>query len=118
MQYAHARIASVLRKAGEERSPRRCAEARPRPQLHPAERALVKKLLAFPRRSPRRPSAARRTAIATYALELAQEFTAFYRDCQVVGEPERVVPAGAVGRHAADDRPALDLLGVSAPDEM
>src|SRR5204862_211475 len=50
---------------------------------------LIKKLLAFPgevaeaaaKRAPHR--------MATYALELAQAFTAFYRDCRVVGaEPE------------------------------
>ena len=45
--------------------------------------------------------------IAVYALELAQEFTAFYRDCQVVGRDARggrVVPDRAVGGRAADDR--------------
>ena len=66
------------------------------------------KLLAFPdevaeaaeRRAPHR--------IAAYALELAQVFTAFYRDCQVVGaEPAgaRGLAPAAVGRDAADDRP-------------
>ena len=89
--------------------------------LHPAERALVLKLLAFPaeveeaaeRRAPHR--------IATYALELAQEFTAFYRDCKVVGaeppEAEAFRLALCVGSQRTIAR-ALDLLGVSAPDEM
>ena len=90
-------------------------------ELHPSERALVKKLLAFPeevaeaaeRRAPHR--------IAAYALDLAQVFTAFYRDCQVVGaEPAEledwrlrlsVVTQRTIAR-------ALDLLGVEAPDEM
>ena len=61
------------------------ATAPPDVELHPSERALVKKLLAFPdevaeaaeRRAPHR--------IAAYALDLAQVFTAFYRDCLVVG---------------------------------
>ena len=100
MQYAHARIASMLRKAGEERVARRAGRAaRARLALEPAERELVKKLLAFPaevaeaaeRRAPHR--------IAAYALELAQAFTAFYRDCRVVGaEPRgaRVLPHRAV----------------------
>ena len=92
VQYAHARIASVLRKAGEERVG---GGARARADaglaLQPAERELIKRLLAFPgevaeaaeRRAPHR--------IATYALELAQAFTAFYRDCRVVGaEPEEL----------------------------
>ena len=59
--------------------------------LHPSERALIEQLLAFPGSWRRPSSGARRTAIAAYALELAQGFTAFYRDCRVVGaEPEAV----------------------------
>jgi arginyl-tRNA synthetase len=121
IQYAHARIASVRRKAGEERVARALAATDAGVELHPSERTLVKKLLAFPdevdeaaaRRAPHR--------IAAYALELAQTFTAFYRDCQVVGvEPEAlegwrlrlsVVSQRTIAR-------ALDLLGVDAPDEM
>jgi arginyl-tRNA synthetase len=121
VQYAHARIASMLAKAGEERVLRALA-ARSRPaELHPAERELIKKLLAFPgevaeaaeRRSPHR--------IAAYALELAQTFTAFYRDCHVVGaEPEsledfRISLSVAAQRVIAR---ALGLLGVAAPASM
>jgi arginyl-tRNA synthetase len=121
IQYAHARIASMLAKAGEERV-RRALAAGARPaELHPAERELIKKLLAFPgevaeaadRRSPHR--------IAAYALELAQTFTAFYRDCHVVGaEPEsledfRISLSVAAQRVIAR---ALGLLGVVAPASM
>ena len=59
--------------------------------------------------------------IAAYALELAQEFTAFYRDCKVVGaEPrgDRVVPDRALAGGAPDDRAGAGLLGVGAPDSM
>src|SRR5437762_498815 len=83
VQYAHARIASMLAKAGEERVERALAQAASAASdgaaesLHPSERALVKRLQGFPdevaeaaeRRAPHR--------IAAYALELAQEFTAF-----------------------------------------
>jgi arginyl-tRNA synthetase len=121
VQYAHARIASVRRKAGEERVARALTATGSDVELHPSERALVKKLLAFPeevseaaeRRAPHR--------MAAYALDLAQVFTAFYRDCQVVGaEPEAledwrlrlcVVTQRTIAR-------ALDLLGVTAPQEM
>jgi arginyl-tRNA synthetase len=89
--------------------------------LHRSERALVLLLLAFPgevaeavaRRAPHR--------IAAYALELAQGFTAFYRDCRVVGaEPEAVESfriALSVASMSTISR-ALDLLGVAAPDHM
>jgi arginyl-tRNA synthetase len=63
--------------------------------------------------------------VAAYALELAQSFTAFYRDCRIVGaESELGAPAVEDRRIAlcvASKRTiarALDLLGVSAPEEM
>jgi arginyl-tRNA synthetase len=123
VQYAHARIASVLAKAGQARVQAALQEAtdRRREPLHVAERALIEQLLAFPgevseaaeRRAPHR--------IAAYALELAQSFTAFYRDCRVVGaEPEpvesfRIVLCVVSRRTIAR---CLQLLGVSAPAEM
>jgi arginyl-tRNA synthetase len=123
VQYAHARIASILAKAGGEPRVGAALEEAGRfaGALEPAERALVKKLLAFPdeiaeateKRAPHR--------IAVYALELAQTFTAFYRDCQVVGaqgagtESFRLVLSAAAQRTIAR---SLDLLGVTAPDSM
>jgi arginyl-tRNA synthetase len=121
VQYAHARIESVLGKAGEERVAAALGRTAHPDELHESERELVRKLLAFPdevadaadRRGPHR--------MAAYALELAQVFTAFYRDCQVVGsEPEAVedlrlrlcvVTQRTIAR-------ALALLGVSAPRQM
>jgi arginyl-tRNA synthetase len=121
VQYAHARISSVLAKAGEERVQQALASVRAGAPLHPSERLLVKALLAFPdavaeaadRRAPHR--------IAGYALELAQQFTAFYRDCHVLGaepaesESFRIALSVAAQRTIAQ---ALGLLGVSAPREM
>jgi arginyl-tRNA synthetase len=122
VQYAHARIASVLDKAGPERLAEAVAAAGGEVAgLEPAERALVKKLLAFPaevaeaagRRAPHR--------IASYALELAQDFTAFYRDCRVVGAEPTELESFRLALGLATKRTlarSLDLLGVSAPDSM
>jgi arginyl-tRNA synthetase len=123
VQYAHARIVSVLAKAGAERAPTTAddAAALVAEPLHPSERALIKQLLAFPlelggaaeRRAPHR--------IAAYALELAQGFTAFYRDCRVVGAEPQPVERLRIGLCVASRRTiarCLDLLGVSAPEEM
>jgi arginyl-tRNA synthetase len=121
IQYAHARIASVLRKAGDARVAEALEASGAGLELEPAERELVKKLLAFPaeaaeaatRRAPHR--------VAVYALELAQTFTAFYRDCRVVGAEPRQLESFRLGLCVATRRTigrALDVLGVSAPDSM
>jgi arginyl-tRNA synthetase len=123
VQYAHARIASMLERVGGERVQAASAALAglEREPLHATERALVEQLLAFPaelaeaaeRRAPHR--------IAAYALALAQTFTAFYRDCHVVGaEPEavesfRIVLCVVSGATIAR---CLGLLGVSAPAKM
>jgi arginyl-tRNA synthetase len=113
VQYAHARIASILREAaGRPRS----AEAGH--ALHPSERELIKKLLTFPaevaeaadRRAPHR--------IATYALQLAQAFTAFYRDCRVLGVPEEPFRLALSEATRGVIARSLGLLGISAPETM
>jgi arginyl-tRNA synthetase len=123
VQYAHARIFSILAKAGEDRvheAVERIREPDPEP-LHSSERALIEQLLAFPaevneaaeRRAPHR--------IAAYALELAQTFTAFYRDCRVVGIEPEVLESRRIAMCVATRRMiarCLDLLGVGAPEEM
>jgi arginyl-tRNA synthetase len=120
VQYAHARIASMLRKAGPERVARALDGPMQAP-LHPAERNLIKRLIAFPleaaeaadRRAPHR--------MATYALDLAQDFTIFYRDCQVVGVEPEALESQRIALSVAAQRViarSLDLLGVDAPDTM
>jgi arginyl-tRNA synthetase len=124
VQYAHARIASILRKAGEERveaalaADLRASDER----FHSSARALVKKLLELPgevrvaaeRRAPHR--------LTVYATETAQDFSAFYRDCRVVGAAEeggdedvRLAICVMAKRVLAQ---SLDLLGVEAPESM
>jgi arginyl-tRNA synthetase len=130
VQYAHARIASMLARAGEERVADAVADEGAedgslgqwsRGELHPAERTLIKKLATFPdeiaeaadRRGPHR--------VAGYALELAQDFTAFYRDCKVVGAEGEGVESFRIALCVAAKRTiaqSLSLLGVSAPESM
>jgi arginyl-tRNA synthetase len=59
--------------------------------------------------------------VAAYALELAQEFTAFYRDCHVLDVQPASLEASRLALCVAAQRviaASLDLLGVSAPTEM
>ena len=124
IQYAHARIASMLGRLADSRvdaALSRGSEEWGSGPLHVSERELVKRLLAFPgevaeaaaRRAPHR--------IAGYALELAQDFTAFYRDCHVVGATPEEVESFRIALSVATQRviaSSLGLLGVSAPDSM
>jgi arginyl-tRNA synthetase len=122
VQYAHARVASILAKAGEQRVARALEEAGSASvALAPSERTLIKKLLAFgeeveeaaARRAPHR--------ITAYVLELAQTFTAFYRDCQVLGAEGEGVESFRLALGVAAQRTiarGLHLLGVEAPQSM
>jgi arginyl-tRNA synthetase len=121
IQYAHARIASMLRRLPSVRVEAALAADWDSVALEDPERDLIKKLVAFPgeiaeaveRRAPHR--------IAGYALELAQNFTAFYEACRVVGAtPESVESFRVALSVAARTTIALSLrlLGVSAPDAM
>jgi len=118
VQYAHARIASILRR-GEELGP--TTGSGPAELSEPAERELVKRLLQFPaeiheaaaRRAPHR--------LCTYATAIAADFHAFYRDCQVIGaDGEGVQDARLALCRATKESIAevLALLGISAPDQM
>jgi len=122
VQYAHARIASILRKAGKDAGEAGAAGApTPGTELEPTERELIKRLLEFPaevgeaaeRRAPHR--------ICTYSTAVAADFHGFYRDCQVVGadgegvEQSRLALASLTKRTIAA---SLDLLGISAPERM
>jgi arginyl-tRNA synthetase len=122
VQYAHARIASMLAKTSAERVEQALRSVGEDGEpLDPVERTLIKKLLAFPgevreaatRRAPHR--------VAAYVLELAQQFTAFYRDCRVLGADSPVLESQRLALCVASLQvisSSLGLLGVEAPEEM
>jgi arginyl-tRNA synthetase len=118
VQYAHARISSILRRAAER-------PIEPDPQVlellaHPSEHALMRKLSSFEEVVP---EAARMRApqkIAHFAQELASDFSAFYRDCQVISEDRELTRSRLVLCVAARNviAAALMLLGVGTPERM
>lgn len=123
VQYAHARIASILRKAGAAagEAARPGEGAGPAAPLEPSEKALIKRLLEFPdevreaakRRAPHR--------ICAYSTAVAADFHAFYRDCQVVGAEGEGVERARLGLCLATKRTiaaTLGLLGISSPERM
>jgi arginyl-tRNA synthetase len=123
VQYAHARIASILRKAGAAAEEAAAGPGEPAAatQLEPSEKALIKRLLEFPEEV--RQAAARRAPhrICAYSTAVAADFHSFYRDCQVVGAEGEGVERSRLALCLATKRTiagALDLLGISAPERM
>jgi arginyl-tRNA synthetase len=123
VQYAHARIASILRKAGESaadgaRSAGLDEAAWP---VEQAERTLLKRLLEFPGEASE--AAARRAPhrLCAYGGAVAADFHAFYRDCQVVGASGEGVQEARLALCTATKQTiarTLDLLGITAPERM
>ncbi len=114
VQYMHARASKITRDSTvtpEASIPAGSA-------LHPSERALVMKLADFPAEMLDAAETRAPHKLTTYAYQLAQTFSAFYRDCKIIGdptEPFRVALTVATRDTLAQ---TLDLLGISAPAEM
>jgi arginyl-tRNA synthetase len=113
VQYAHARIAGILRNAAGE--PSDAALIQP---LEPEERELIKRLLEFPvvvaeateRRGPQ--------AIPVYAIRVADDFHRFYHEHRVLGSEAQTFRLALVRAVQNVIARSLDLVGVEAPERM
>ena len=113
VQYAHARIAAIMRNA-EGAQPLVSSQHK----LDSTERELIKRLTDFPVTA--REAAERRgpQLIPAYAIRLADDFHRFYHECRVLGDPAqpfRLALCLATQRVIAR---CLDLVGVEAPERM
>jgi arginyl-tRNA synthetase len=119
VQYAHARIASILRKA--ETSGLAPARSIDGLLAGAPEAALARAVSRLPEVVEDAVLAEETQGVTTYATELATQFHAFYRDARVVDEaaPERSAQRLALALAAKITlATALDLLGISAPEQM
>ena len=114
VQYAHARIAGILRNAPEGHVPGSNADG----PLAAEEKDLVKRIAEFPAVAGE--AAARRAphAVPTYAIRLADDFHRFYHHHKVLGSPEEAFRLGLCTAAKAVIARCLDLVGVEAPDSM
>jgi arginyl-tRNA synthetase len=119
VQYAHARIASILRKAdGLDLAPAAGVEGA---LAGAPEAALARAIARFPEVVEDAVAAEETHGITAYATELATTFHGFYRDARVVDAdaPERSAARLALASAARITLAnALGLLGISAPDSM
>jgi len=119
VQYAHARCSSILRQPAAEALPDSPGEATSR-LGHPAEQALIRHLIRLPEVVA--DSAARRETheLPRYAMEVANLFSQFYRDCRVLTDDATLSTArlGVVRATRQVLANSLGLIGVRAPDSM
>ena len=119
IQYTHARIQSVLRKAAEQG----LATSMPAGelQLNDKESALIQRLAAFPEVVKQAGVEYSPSVIANYAYELVKEYNQFYHDYSILKEEKadvramRLVLSRNVGKVI---KLAMSLLGIQVPDKM
>jgi arginyl-tRNA synthetase len=118
VQYAHARIAGILRNAGQNgriTDPHEPGSAAP---LAAEERELVKRLLEFPTVAAEAAERRAAHAVPTYAIRVADDFHRFYHEHRVLeseSEGFRLALCAATQQVVAR---CLDLIGVDAPERM
>jgi arginyl-tRNA synthetase len=119
LQYAHARICSVLRTA-EERGVQVSASADLTVLVHPSELELIKILLRFTEVVERAADSLEPQTIAEYLREAAAAFHKFYHDCRILGEAETLMQARFALAKATQIvlKNGLTILGISTPEKM
>ena len=120
LQYAHARICSILQKAAEIALASDPALAQLTLLEHEAEIALIKEIIQFPQIVGSCAQAREPHRIATYLRGVAEAFTRFYHSCRIIGERREVALArmALAQTTAITLRNGLEILGISAPERM
>ena len=117
LQYAHARICSIFRRAGVARDDVRGAAI----ELGaPQERDLARRILAYPTALDDTLASYSPHKLCTYLFDLAQDFTSFYEHCPVAKaeEPTRTSRLALCDVTARTLEHGLGLLGIAAPTTM
>lgn len=113
-KYAHARISSILKKAG------RHGSGKLELLEHPAELALIRELAEFPSVIARTAADHQVQRLPHYALDLATVFHAFYEQCPVISDDTNLTAARLQLLHATKSvmNQVAETIGISLPEEM
>ncbi|MCY7352922.1 MAG: arginine--tRNA ligase [Cytophagaceae bacterium] len=120
IQYTHARISAILRKAqqmGLDPTPASIAEL----TLHPTERELIFVLSQFPTRLAEAGANYSPSLLAQYAYELAKAYNQLYNEISILGEPDAPKRHFRVQLSLASAQTihrTLKLLGIESPERM
>ena len=117
IQYAHARIQSVLRKAAELNLSADLGDV----QLNEKEIALISVLASFPEVVKQAGKEYSPSLIANYTYDLVKEYNQFYHDYSILKEEDKAVRAMRIvlSRNVAKViKQAMALLGIGVPDKM
>jgi len=113
VQYAHARIAGILRNAGDA-----TVGAEAPAELEREERDLIKRLTDFPTIAAEAAERRAPHAIPIYAIRVADDFHRFYHEHRVVDSETEAFRLGLVRATQQVIARCLDLIGVEAPERM
>ena len=115
IQYTHARIQSILRKA------EGLEKVAGKAELLPKEESVIALLASYPEKIREAGAAHSPALIANFAYDLAKEFNQYYHDTQIIREEDaavrsqRLVLSETVARTL---RHAMNILGIELPDRM
>lgn len=120
IQYTHARIRSILRKAAE-KGFEYSASPLPKVELSAKEIRLIKLLNTFPAKIAEGAQAYSPAVIANYAYDLAKEFNQYYHDTPILKEENEDVlkmRLALIDTLSAVLRKAMGILGIELPERM
>ena len=118
IQYTHARIQSILRKADAQGVQPAVAAG---VELNAKEIRLVQLLDSYPQKVREAAAAFSPAVIANYCYDLAKEFNQYYHDTTILKEPEQSVLAmrlALISTIASVLRKGMKILGIELPDRM
>lgn len=120
IQYTHARICSILRKA-ESNGVKAALATDGSVELSAKEIRLVKILASYPQKVAEAAAAYSPALIANFSYDLAKEFNQYYHETQILKEPDQPVLAmrlALIGLVAKVLRKAMGILGIELPERM